>query len=142
MFLRPILYVEDEENDVLFMRRALTQAGVLNPLHIARDGREAITYLRDASPEGQPCFVLLDLNLPLLSGFEVLDWIRQQSALHDLPVFVLSSSNQPSDIQHAIEHGATSYTVKPSSPSKLSELVQQLQASLLPAAAPGEPGRP
>lgn len=128
MFLHPILYVEDEENDVLFMRRALAQAGIQNPLHIANDGQQAIAYLRDASPENQPCFVLLDLNLPLVSGFEVLDWIRHQPGLRELPVFILTSSNQASDIQRAAQLGSTSYTVKPASPSKLVEVVREIHS--------------
>src|SRR6476620_10545610 len=85
MFLCPILYVEDEENDVLFMRRALAESGIPNPLHVVPDGKQAIAYLRDATDENHPCFVLLDLNLPLASGFEVLAWIRQQPNLRDLP---------------------------------------------------------
>jgi CheY-like chemotaxis protein len=128
MNLCPILYIEDEENDVLFMRRALAESGIPNPLHVVPDGKQAIAYLRNAPAENYPCFVLLDLNLPLVSGFEVLDWIRQQPNSRDLPVFVLSSSNQASDVQRATELGATSYVVKPASPSKLVEVVREIQS--------------
>lgn len=132
MSLSPILYIEDEENDVLFMRRALAESGIPNPLHVVPDGKQAIVYLRDARTESRPCFVLLDLNLPLVSGFEVLEWIREQPSLRDLPVFVLSSSNQAGDIERATQLGATSYAVKPTSPSKLVDVVREIQSKWHP----------
>jgi CheY-like chemotaxis protein len=71
-----VLYVEDEEYDVLFMRRAFEKAGGGHDLHVVIDGQKAIDYLSDAS-QPRPDLVLLDLNLPLISGFEVLDWMRR-----------------------------------------------------------------
>jgi CheY-like chemotaxis protein len=98
--LRPILLVEDEEHDVLFMQIALDRAEVKNPLVVVRDGRSAIAYLAGHQGNGDrqqppvPRLVLLDLRLPRVPGLEVLKWIRQQPSLAQLPVFVLTSSDQ------------------------------------------------
>jgi CheY-like chemotaxis protein len=124
----PILYVEDEENDVVFMRRAFASTGIANPLHVARDGAEALAYLKAASQNGEkPCLLLLDLNLPLFSGFEVLQWMRASSDFQSTPVCVLSSSDQPSDMEHAKKQGADDYRVKPSSPSQLGSLLDSIR---------------
>ena len=119
MTLPPVLYVEDEHNDVLLMRRAWAKVGVANPLQAVVDGEEALRYL---SGEGQyanrvdhpmPCLVLLDLKLPKLLGLDVLKWIREQTALLGLRVIVLSSSKQPQDINAAHALGIDAYLVKP-----------------------------
>ena len=83
----PVLYVEDDDNDVLLMRRAWTKVNVSNPLQVVTDGQEALEYL---SGEGlyanrvdhpMPCLVLLDLKLPKVLGLEVLRRIRSETAL-------------------------------------------------------------
>jgi len=114
-----ILLVEDREDDILLIRRALDQANVHNPLHIVRDGEEAISYLqsdgnyarRDEFP--LPDLVLLDLKMPKVDGFELLQWIRQQPSLKALRVVVLTSSEDIFDINRAYELGANSFLVKP-----------------------------
>src|ERR1700683_619023 len=96
MNLKPILYAEDEENDAFFLQRAFVQAAVGNPLVVVRNGQEAIDYCtgsgrfsnRDEHP--LPCLVLLDLNMPRISGIEVLNWIRSQPSISNLPVIVLT----------------------------------------------------
>ena len=116
----PVLYVEDDENDVLLMRRAWTRADVQNPLKAVSDGREAIAYL---SGEGQyanridhpmPCLVLLDLKMPGMTGLDVLRWIRSQPEYQALRVIVFSSSKQPGDINAAHRLRIDAYFVKPS----------------------------
>ena len=127
-----VLLVEDGADDVLFMKRAFAKANVPHGLKVVTDGREAIAYLsgeeeysnRAAYP--MPRLVLLDLSLLHLSGFDVLRWIRQQAALVNLLVVVLTSSDHSSDIQRAYELGANSFLTKPSDPSKLTELVRDL----------------
>lgn len=134
-FDRPfILYVEDEENDVLFMRRAIVRAGLGIELLTASDGDKAIACLASATAFGSPAapdLVLLDLNLPAISGFEVLEWIRSQPALKILPVIVLSSSGRADDVTRARLLGADDYFIKPSSPSRLAEIATALWARWL-----------
>jgi CheY-like chemotaxis protein len=130
---QPILYAEDEENDVFLMRHAWKSVGVLNPLKVVTDGEQAVQYLsgegmyadRDEYP--LPCLILLDLKLPRLHGLDVLKWIRQQPALHLLPVIVFSSSNNPQDVCRAYELRANAYLVKPSHTEGLVELVASLR---------------
>lgn len=127
-----VLLVEDSDDDVVFMQRAFAKAQVPYGLKAVADGREAIAYLsgeeiysdRGAFPI--PRLVLLDLNMPHVSGFEVLRWIRQQTAYLDLVVIVLSSSELPADIRQAYALGANSFLSKPSDPSKLTDLVRDI----------------
>ncbi|RMD93131.1 MAG: response regulator, partial [Calditrichaeota bacterium] len=114
-----VLIVEDDPNDVLLIRRAFQKAKILNPLQFVNDGEQAVQYLSGLPPFADsekypaPVLLLLDLKLPKKSGFEVLEWLQQQNTLHRLPVVVLTSSNQSSDINHAYDLGANSYLVKP-----------------------------
>lgn len=128
-----ILLVEDDENDVLLMRRALQRARLANPLHVVTDGDDAIAYLsgkrefadRDMFPV--PLLVLLDLKLPTRSGFEVIEWIRRQSDLRDLPVVVLTSSTEQPDVRKAYSLGANSYLVKPAHFEDLVQMMLRLE---------------
>ena len=127
---RAILLVEDDEDDVFLMRRALRGAHVVNPLHVVEDGQQAIDYLagngefahREAHP--MPAIVFLDLKLPYMSGHDVLAWIRRQRALETLVVIVLTSSNEPSDLNRCYALGANSYLVKPPTPEQLDDLTK------------------
>ena len=140
--LPPLLYVEDDENDAFLMRHAFTRAGVQHPLTVVSDGQQAVDYLAGAGPFADrdrypvPGMLLLDLNLPLRSGFEVLEWVRSQPRYSELIVAVLSSSNHAKDIDRANALGASAYFVKPSDVEKRRELVRTLQARwLLPPGA-------
>jgi CheY-like chemotaxis protein len=129
----PILYVEDEEADVILLQHVLTKAGIGNPLQTVKDGKAAKDYLAGDGPFADrklhplPGLVLLDLNLPYWSGFEVLEWIRQQSQLRQLPVVVFSSSSRPDDIARAYDLGANAYLVKPNALADLASLVLALR---------------
>ena len=113
-----ILVVEDQENDILLLRRAFASAAMTNPVHIVRDGEEALAYLTgegkysNRAEHPLPDLVLLDLKLPRMDGFEVLEWIRKQPGIRGLPVVVLTSSDQIRDINKAYEFGANSFLVK------------------------------
>ena len=123
------LIVEDEENDIYFLKHALQKAGISNPVQVVESGQAAIDYLAgtgkyaDRSAYPLPAMIFLDLKLPQVHGLDVLKWIRTQSALPPLVVLVLTSSSLHEDIERAYRLGANSYVVKPSSPEKLLEIV-------------------
>src|SRR5690606_12053422 len=120
---------EDEPDAIILLQHAFAKAGIRNPLHTARDGDHAIAYLRgeggyaDRTAHPFPHLVLLDLKLPRCSGLEVLEWIRSQRQFRGLPVVVLTSSKERTDVRRAYAAGANSYLVKPSSLAGLIELV-------------------
>lgn len=124
------MLVEDNEDDVFLMKRALKNAGIINRLCVAEDGQEAVNYLSgagefaDRTNYPMPALVFLDLKLPLKGGLDVLAWIRGQIALENLVVVVLTSSNEPSDLKEAYRLGANSYVVKPPTASQLLDLAK------------------
>jgi CheY-like chemotaxis protein len=128
-----VLVAEDDPSDVFFLKRAFVLAGVPALLSFVRDGQEAIDYLegenkyadRDAYPI--PDLMLLDLKMPRLDGFDVLGWLRQQPGLKRLLVTILTSSDQPQDINRAYDLGANSYLLKPHNSEHLSDLVKHVQ---------------
>lgn len=138
----PIVYVEDCEDDVFFMRIALEEAGVPNPFVSIADGGEALRYLggegefADRNKHPLPCLLFLDLKLPVKSGFDVLQWIREHPVLRSLKVVVLSASNQQLDIDLARQLGISDYIIKPSVPSRLIQIVCERKQSWLSDGAP------
>ncbi|MGF1514644.1 MAG: response regulator [Elainellaceae cyanobacterium] len=129
-----ILVVEDDSNDILFIQRAFRQVNAISPIHVVKDGDEAVDYLagqgqyvdRDSYP--LPALVLLDLKLPRRSGAEVLSWMRQQPIIRRIPVVVLTSSRENTDINRTYELGVSSYLVKPVSFEALSGMMSALDA--------------
>ena len=127
-----ILYVEDEPDDVLLLRLALKRSGLPNPLAVAVDGVEAIDYLAgrglyaDRGEHPFPGLVLLDLKLPLLDGFEVLAWVRQQPALATLPIVAYTSSSEKPDQAKARALGVTDYVTKKSDINEIAAWLRSL----------------
>jgi CheY-like chemotaxis protein len=125
-----ILLVEDNEDDVFLMKRAVSAAGIINPLHIVEDGQQAIDYLAGNGPFGArdkhplPAIIFLDLKLPIKGGLQVLEWIRNQKEFESVVVVVLTSSNEPSDLREAYKLGANSYVVKPPTAAQLIDLAK------------------
>ncbi|MEO6034828.1 MAG: response regulator [Verrucomicrobiota bacterium] len=132
-----ILLAEDDAGDVFLMKHALEKASVSYPMKVVRDGEEAIHYLQGAGEFADrknnplPAILLLDLNMPKISGFEILTWIRGQVDLKRLPVVVLSTSSQQHDVRKAYELGANSYLTKPSNFDDLVEMVKMVEANWL-----------
>jgi len=128
-----ILLVEDDPNDLLFMKMALEDAGLKNPVAVAKDGNEAVAYLggtgrfADRKKHPLPCLVLLDLKLPHVMGLDVLKWARTKSELRSIIVLVMTSSSHPGDIQAAYQLGANAYLVKPSSFDQLRVLAHSVK---------------
>jgi CheY-like chemotaxis protein len=114
-----ILAVDDSENDIFLLREAFKKAGILREFQTAHDGLEAVAYLkgegryRDRTEYPFPDLILLDLNMPRLSGFEVLQWIRQNPDSCLVAVHVMSTSSRRLDAERAYQLGANSYVIKP-----------------------------
>lgn len=121
-----ILLVEDNPGDVRLTQEAFRDAKFDVRLHIATNGDEAIEFLRDRE---SPCpdFILLDLNLPRRDGFDVLEEIRGDPELKQLPVLVLTSSTAREDIISSYKQHANAYLTKPDSPESFVELVQTVE---------------
>ncbi|GIX49663.1 MAG: response regulator [Candidatus Tectimicrobiota bacterium] len=132
-----VLLVEDDANDVLLVELAWQRVQPPAQLQVVRNGDAAIAYLsgRGAYADRQryplPVLVLLDLQLPGRSGFEVLAWLRQQARLRRLPVMVFTSSGEAGDVNRAYDLGANAYLVKPATLAALVDLVQVLAAHWL-----------
>ena len=128
-----VLAVEDNPDDVVLLRRAFGKAAREVALHFARDGQEALDYLKGVDPFVDrkmyplPTLLLLDLKLPRIDGFEVMEWVRNQSELAGLKIVVLSSSGEPSDRARAKELGANAYHVKPNDPNAWAGMLEGLR---------------
>ncbi|HYG24098.1 MAG TPA: response regulator [Verrucomicrobiae bacterium] len=129
-----ILLAKDNETDVMLVRRAMNIAGLRASLQVVRDGQQAVDYLAgidgycDRVLHPFPKLMLLDLQMPRLDGFEVLRIVRTDLHFTHLPVIVLTSSENPSDIKRAYEMGATSYFRKPDNVEGLDEMIHVLHA--------------
>lgn len=116
---KTILLVEDNESDELLTIRAFKTSGIANEIVVVRDGAEAIDWLTGGGAHAGrdvttlPTVVLLDLNLPKISGLEVLRHIRSEERTRTLPVVVLTSSRQDEDVIRSYSLGANAYVRKP-----------------------------
>ena len=112
--IRPILLVEDRAIDIDLTRRAFERRQLLNPLQVARDGEEAIAFFdRWEAGEPLPICILLDLRMPKMNGLEVLRRLKSHPKFSTIPVVVLTTSSEDSDIEEAYKLGCNSYIVKP-----------------------------
>lgn len=124
----PILLIEDNPVDIDLTLRAFTKQNLTNPIEIARDGEEAISLI-EKWEEGKPIpvVILLDLKLPKFNGLEVLKEIKSHPAFRTIPVVVLTSSAEDSDIEAAYKLGANSYIIKPVEFDKFIEVAAQIE---------------
>ena len=121
-----ILLVEDNLGDVELTRMVFQEMEIPCHLSVARDGCEALHRLQDHT-QVQPGLILLDLNLPLINGFEVLERVRKEPAFHSIRVAVLSSSSADSDVARSKELGACAYLHKPAEYQLWLEVGQQIR---------------
>ena len=105
-----ILLVEDSAPDAMLIRQALREAGVEGNVEVVTDGEQALARLRRGAA---PDLMLLDLNLPRKDGRAVLAEMRDDDALREIPVIVLTTSSAPHDVRYCYQHGANSYVRKP-----------------------------
>ncbi len=127
-----ILLVEDNPDDILITQKALEEAQLINKLWVARDGQEAIDFLyhkgqyQDESSSPKPGLILLDLNMPKVSGLEVLKKIKEDSELRRIPTVVLTVSRRDEDIVRGYNSGCNSFIQKPVEFEKFVEVVKQI----------------
>jgi CheY-like chemotaxis protein len=125
---KPILLVEDNPLDLDLTLRAFAQQKITNPILVARDGEEALAFITkwDAG-DSEPVVILLDLKLPKISGLEVLEMIKNHSKYKTIPIVVLTSSDESSDVKKAYLLGANSYIVKPVDFGKFIEVAKNIE---------------
>lgn len=126
-----ILLVEDSPSDVRLTREALKEAKVLNMLHVAQDGMEALAFLRKQGQYAStpsPDLILLDLNLPKKDGREVLAEIKQDENLKRIPVVVLTTSRAEEDVVRSYNLHANAYVTKPVDLRQFLEVVRTIEA--------------
>jgi len=131
--LKTVLLVEDTEDELFLFKKACERARVTFSLQVARDGEQAIAYLSgqgdysDREKYPMPTLVILDINMPSVSGFEVLRWIRANPNAKQLIVVMFTTSSAESDVSHAYALLANSYLVKPVNVSTLVDTVSTLE---------------
>ncbi len=114
-----VLLVEDDLSDIFLVKRAFKMARIQNPLQVVTDGEDAVRYLQGAGKYADretyplPRLIVMDIKMPGRTGFEVLDWVKQDRVLRRIPIVIVSASEDPADINRAYESGANAYMVKP-----------------------------
>ncbi len=116
--LKPILLVEDDKRDLELTLVALERSQLANEVVVVRDGAQALDYLNRQGEhadraEGNPAVILLDLKLPKVNGLEVLESVRRTESLRSVPVVMLTSSHEETDLLKSYELGVNAYVVKP-----------------------------
>jgi len=124
----PILIVEDNPVDLDLTLRAFSARKLVNPIQIARDGEEALAFIqRWELGEDLPIVILLDLNLPKVNGLEVLQVIKEHPLYKTIPVVILTTSSESSDVKTAYQLGANSYIVKPVDFEKFIDMAKHIE---------------
>jgi len=123
-----IVVVENDDNDAFFLERALQRSGFETPLVRLCDGQYAIDYFAELVPADYPDVVLLDLKMPRKDGFDVLQWMRQSPVSATLPIIILSSSDEPSDLRRAEDLRATKFLRKKHSYQDVIDTLEELLA--------------
>jgi chemotaxis family two-component system response regulator Rcp1 len=124
-----ILLVDDNEGDILLTREALEEARIINKISIARDGMEAIRFLKSLPSFGdsRPDLILLDINLPKMDGTEVLGIIKRDPDLKRIPVIMLTTSSSEKDILASYDNYANCYITKPVDLQRFMDVVRTIE---------------
>lgn len=131
MELRRVLLVEDSPNDAELTLEAFAQSGLANEVVWVRDGRQALDYLHREGefarrPEGLPAVVLLDLKMPRVDGLQVLEHVKKSPELKAVPVVMLTSSREETDLARSYGLGVNAYVVKPVGFAEFVEALKEL----------------
>ncbi|MFC4425369.1 response regulator [Deinococcus navajonensis] len=126
-----ILLVEDSEPDIQLTCEAFSEAGIVNTLHVARDGVEAMELLRRRPGIPRPDVILLDINMPRMNGLEMLEELKRDPALMTIPVIMLTTSQAEEDILRSYQAHAASYVVKPVDFERFYEAIRALGRYML-----------
>jgi two-component system response regulator len=128
-----VLVVEDNDDDVTLIRRAFEKTSLHKRVEVARDGVEALRYLMGVPPFDNresyplPQLVILDLKMPRMDGFEVLEAVKADPRTRQIPVVVLTSSSEAADVSRSYDLGANSYLVKPVAFERLAGVVAEVE---------------
>jgi chemotaxis family two-component system response regulator Rcp1 len=125
-----VLLVEDNPGDIRLIQEAFNEGDILSHLNVTRDGEQAMAYLRQEgtySGSPRPAFILLDLNLPRKDGREVLEEIKRDESLRQIPVVILSTSTDVEDVRRAYDLHANCYVPKPIDMDQLVQLGKSLE---------------
>jgi len=123
--LKPILLVEDDNVDAMTVKRAVKDLRLPNPVIHLYNGEEAVNYLCDDNSE-KPFVVLLDLNMPKMSGLEFLKIVKANDELRPIPVIVLTTSKEKHDVMDSFEHGAAGYMIKPVDYKRFTDVINTI----------------
>lgn len=127
---REILLVEDNPGDVRLLEEAMDEADISHRIHVASNGRDALEFIQQRGPyedAPRPDLVLLDLNLPQLSGEEVLDSLKTDTDHCEIPVIMLTSSDTPENVRRAYRLGANAYLTKPVDPDEFVDIARSIE---------------
>jgi CheY-like chemotaxis protein len=122
---RPILLIEDDNVDIMTIKRALKEIAVVNPVVSVENGEVALNYLRDAASE-RPCIIFLDLNMPVMNGIEFLEVAKADLAIKAIPVIVLTTSEEQLDKVSSFSLGVAGYMAKPVDYRRFVEMMRSI----------------
>jgi CheY-like chemotaxis protein len=128
-----VLLVEDNEDDVMLITRAIKKTALPSRLEVIRTGAEAVAYVAGASPYDDreqhplPELVILDLRMPGVDGYEVLKVIRSREALLDIPVVILTGVGEAASVDRTFDLGATVYFVKPHAGRSFADIAGEIE---------------
>ena len=125
--LRPVLVIDDSDDDLFFARRSLIFSKIRNPVVTINGGEQAISYFSQVPPPA-PCIAFVDLKMPMVSGFDLLAWINRNGRHAHLKIVILSGSDQPQDRERALALGADGYLVKHPDPLDLLHAVEAAES--------------
>lgn len=127
-----ILLVEDSEDDILIIQRAFKKVKMTNEIYIVHDGQEALDFIFHEGKYAEvkpptPGLILLDINMPKMNGFQVLEKLKSHPAYKIIPIIMLTVSDREEDIIRSYQNGAVSYITKPMSFEDFVKVIEQFE---------------